>query len=104
MIRLAVKYDPTVLEFSDYEIDQELFDSLEERMINKSTGEIVISFRNTEKGIALSKKEIGSFYFDTIVTAQCDIDLIKNKSAVVGHESNINILGKTTSTQFRVVN
>ena len=104
LVRLAVKYDPTVLEFSDYEFDQELFDSLEERSINKRKGEMIISFKRAGEGIALSKQEIGAFYFDTIVTAECDIDLIKSQSAVVGHSESVNILGKTNSTQFRVVN
>lgn len=104
LVRLAVKYDPAVLEFNDYEFDQELFDSLEERTIKKQAGEIYLSFRNTEDGVALSNGEIGSFYFNTIVTAQCDIDLIKEQSAVVSHSGKTNILGKTSSAKFRVVN
>lgn len=103
-IRMALKYDPAVLAFSDYQFDQEMFDSLEERSINKQMGEIIVSFRNTEKGVAATKKEVGSFFFETIVTAECDVDLIKSESAVIGSESKINILGKTNSAQFRVVN
>jgi len=104
LVRLVLKYDPTVLEFSDYEVSEHLFDSLEERNINKYTGEIVLSFRNTIDGAVFNKQKVGSFYFDPIVTARCEINVVQEDSAVVLYESSQNILGKTSSANLMVIN
>ncbi|MEA1926487.1 MAG: hypothetical protein U9M90_04615 [Patescibacteria group bacterium] len=105
LVKLTIRYDPSFLAFNDYVIDQKYFDSLEKRTINKDQGLICLSFRNSDGGIAIVKSEVAMFHFDTLQEAKtCGVSIEKSESAVIKHNTGANnILGKTSSASFRIV-
>ncbi len=104
-VKLTVYYDPSLLAFDDYAINQEYFDSLEKRVIDEDQGLICLSFRSSNGGIALAKSEVAMFHFDALQGAKtCDVRIEKSESAVIKYSAGANnILGKTSSASFRIV-
>lgn len=105
-IKLTVEFDPSQLQFENYDFNNQLFNEFREQKVDQEHGKIVLSFANSQTSIITRNEVIGSLFFEGLEkTNQCDVDIVQDESTVIKQKKGEphNVLGKVSSAQFRIL-
>ena len=104
--KIAINYEPTILELEKINIDKNKFDSLESSSVDKKNGNIIIVAKKTGRAENLKKDIIASLTFKALQkTDKAYFKIRQQDSLVIKKKNNgrsYNILGKTKNAKFKI--
>ncbi len=103
--KAVLVYDPNILQFQRFEIDENKFNELDQNQIDQKRGKIILNLKRRE-GIEFKKDTIAKLIFEAKKDSQTKISFLQKESLVLktkkADNKGYNILGKTVPVKIAI--